>query len=111
MPIPFDIKQLRGFLPYMARRIRPITTLVLNGATFKCTALEDTVRPLLVELTTPPILVFLDWSAVTDRSRPFFVYYNVNIASFGATLEQEQCDGSIRSIVYISQATLANEQN
>ena len=33
------------------------------------------------------------------------------MAGFGATLEQEQCDGSIRPIVYISRATLANEQN
>ena len=73
--------------------------------------MEDTVRTLLAELAAPPILVFPDWDAVTDKSRPFRLHCDASIAGFGATLEQEQCDGSIRPIIYISRATLANEQN
>ena len=72
--------------------------------------MEDTIRTLLAELATPPILVFHDWDAVTDKSRPLGIHCDASTAGFGATLEQEQRDGSIRPIVYISRATLANEQ-
>ena len=107
MPMPFDIKQLRGllgglsyyrkFLPDMARRIRPITALLNKGATFDFTfTMEDTVRSLLVDLAAPPTLVFPDWDAVTDTSRPFRLHCDASTAGFGATLEQEQRDGSIR---------------
>ena len=106
MPMPSDTKQLRSllvglsyyrkFLPDMARRIRPITTLLKKGATFEFTStMEDTVRALLAELTTPPILVFPDWDAVTDKSRPFRFHCDASTAGFGATLEQEQRDGLI----------------
>ena len=82
MPMPSDIKQLRSllggfsyyrwFLPDMARRIYPITALLKKGATFEfTTTMKDTVRALLAELATPPILVFPDWGVVTDKSRPF----------------------------------------
>ena len=122
MPMPTDIKQLRSllgglsyyrkFLPNMARRIRPITALLKKGATFDFTsAMEDIVRALLAELAAPPILVFPDWDAVIDKSRPFRLHCDASTAGLGATLEQEQPDGSIRPIVYISRATLDNEQN
>ena len=120
--MPSVIKQLhnllsglsyyRKFLPDLARRIRPITALLKKGATFKITlTMEDTIRALLVELATPPILIFPDWDAVTDKSRPFRLHRDARTAGFGATLEQEQHDGSIRPIVYISRGTLTNEQN
>ena len=73
--------------------------------------MEDTIRALLPELATPPILVFPDWDAVTDKSRPFRLHCDASKAGCGSILEQEQRDGSIRPIVYISRATLANEQN
>ena len=122
MPMPSDIKQLRSllgglsyyrkFLPNMARLIRPITVLLKKGAAFDFTsAMEDTVRALLAELAAPPILVFPDWDAVIDASRPFRLHCDASTAGLGATLEQEQPDGSVRLIVYISRATLDNEQN
>ena len=122
MPMPTDIKQLRSllgglsyyrkFLPNMARHIRPITALLKKGAAFDFTsAMEDTVRALLAELAAPPILVFPDWDAVIDTSRPFCFHCDASTAGLGATLEQEQPDGSIRPIVYISRATLDNEHN
>ena len=73
--------------------------------------MEDTVRTLLAELAAPPILVFPDWNAVIDTSRPLRLHCDASAAGLGATLEQEQPDGSIRPIVYISRATLDNEQN
>ena len=122
MPMPTDIKQLRSllgglshyrkFLPNMARHIRPITALLKKGVAFDFTsAMEDTVRALLAELAAAPILVFPDWDAVIDTSRPFRLHCDASTASLGATLQQEQPDGSIRPIVYISRATLDNEQN
>ena len=96
----------------MACRIRPITALLKKGAAFDFTStMEDTVRALLAELATSPILVFPDWDAVIDTSRPFRLHRDASTAGLDATLEQEQPDGSIRRIVYISRATLDNEQN
>ena len=96
----------------MACRIRPITALLKKGAAFDFTStMEDTVRALLAELATSPILVFPDWDAVIDTSRPFRLHRDASTAGLDATLEQEQPDGSIRPIVYISRATLDNEQN
>ena len=122
MPMSTDIKQLRSllgglscyrkFLPNMACRIRPITALLKKGAAFDFTStMEDTVRALLAELAAPPVLVFPDWDAVIDTSRPFRLHCDASTAGLGATLKQEQPDGSIRPIVYISRATLDNEQN
>ena len=122
MPMPTDIKQLRSllgglsyyrkFLPNMAHHIRPVTALLKKGAAFEFTsAMETTVRTLLAELAAPPILVFPDWDAVIDTSRPFRLHCDASTAGLGATLEQEHPDGSIRPIVYISRATLDNEQN
>ena len=59
----------------------------------------------LYHLAAPPILVFPDWDAVADGSRPFRVYCDACIDGFGAALEQEQLDGSVRPIAYISRAT------
>ena len=106
MPMPSDIKQLRSllgglsyyrkFLPNMARLIRPITALLKKGAAFDFTsAMEHTVRTLLAELTAPPICVFPDWDAVIDTTRPFRLHCDASTAGLGATLEQEQPDGSI----------------
>ena len=122
MPMPTDIKQLRSllgglshyrkFLPNMAYHIRPVTALLKKGAAFELTsAMEDTVRTLLVELAAPPILVFPDRDAVIDTSRPLRLHCDASTAGLGTTFEQEQPDGSIRPIVYISRATLDNEQN
>ena len=122
MPMPTDIEQLRSllgglnyyrkFLPNMAHHIRPIKALLKKGAAFDFTsAMEDTVRALLADLAAPPTLVFPDSDAVIDTSRPFRLHCDASTAGFGATLEQEQPDGSIRPIVYISRATLDNEQN
>ena len=122
MPMPTDIKQLRSllgglsyyrkFLPNMAYHIRPVTAVLKKRAAFEFTsAMEDTVRTLHAELAASPILVFPDWDAVIDPSRPLRLHCDASTAGRGATLEQKQPDGSIRPFVYISRATLDNEQN
>ena len=122
MLMPTDIKQLRSllgglsyyrkFLPNMIRRIRSITALLKKGIAFDSTStMEDTVRALLAELAAPPVLVFPDWNAVVDTSRPFRLHCDASTAGLGATLERKQPDGSIRPIVYISRVTLDNEHN
>ena len=100
MPMPTDIKQLRSllgglsyyrkFLPNMAHHIRPITALLKKGAAFDFTsAMEDTVRALLTELAAPPILVFPDWDAVIDTSRPFRLHCDASTAGLGAYLSNK----------------------
>ena len=45
-------------------------------------------------------MVYPDWDAFADNSR------DASLDGFGATLEQEQPDGSVRPILYISRAIL-----
>ena len=73
--------------------------------------METIVRTLLEELSAPPVLVYPDWDAVADDSRPYLLYYNASVDGFGGTLEQEQTDGSILPVVFISRATLESERH
>ena len=73
--------------------------------------METIVRTLLEVLSAPPVLVNPDWDAVADNSRPFLLYCDASVDGFGVTLEQEQKDGSIRPIVFISLATLESERH
>ena len=65
----------------------------------------------LRELVSPPILVYPDWDAVADNSCAFRLYCDASIDGFGATLEQEQPDGSVRPIVFISRTTLDSDRS
>lgn len=105
MSMPTEIKQLLRsflgdlshyckFLPNMAHRIRPNTTL-LKKITF---TMEDIVRVLLVELAAQMILVFPDCDVVTDKSGAFRLPCDTSIFCFGATLEQDLRNGSIHPI-------------
>ena len=97
----------RKFLPDLSKRIRPLAALLRKGVKYDFTpAMEVIVRQILAELAAPPILVFLDWDAVADGSRPFHVYCDTCIDGSVAALEQEQPDGSVRPIAHISRATL-----
>ena len=98
MPMLSDLKQLRsllGCLSYcrkiladMAKMIRPIASLLKQGVKFVFTpAMETIVRTLLEELSAPPVLVYPDWDAVAENSRPFLLYCDASVDSFGATLE------------------------
>ena len=122
MPMPTDVKQVRALmgginyyrkiLPDLSKRLRPINALLRKGVKFAFTpAMEKLVREILAELTTPPVLVFPDWDAVADGTRPFHVYCDACIDRFGGALELEQTDGSKKPIAYNSRATLDSERH
>ena len=69
------------------------------------------MREILAGLATPLVLVFPDWDAVSDGTRPFHVYCDACIDGFGAALEQEQTDVFIKPIPCISRATLDYERH
>ena len=112
-----DLKQVRAllggvgyylkFLRDLPKRIRPITSLLRKGVKFEFTS---AMKVIVREILAPPILVFADWDAVVDGSRPFHVHCDACIDSFGAALEREQPDGSVRPIAYVSRATLHFEK-
>ena len=73
--------------------------------------MEGIMKSLLHELCKPPVLVFPDWDAAIDGSRPFRLYCDACRDGFGANLEQQQVDGSVRPITFLSRVTLQNERN
>ena len=120
--MPQDLKQgcallgsvghYRKFLRDFSKRIRPITSLLRKGANFELLpAMEVIVREILAELAAPPSLVFSDWDAVADGSRPIYVYCDTCIDGFGAAFDQGQTKGFVRPIAYISSAALDSEMH
>ena len=107
------IDYYRKFLDNLSKRLSPITALLKQGVKFIFTlAMKDIVRQVLHDLDKPPVLVFPDWDAVADNSRPFRLYYDASRDGFGATLEQEeQPDGSVHPILFISRSTLDNKRS
>ena len=94
MPMPMDVNQVRAliggtnyyrnFLPDLSKRLRPINSLLRKGVKFAFPpAMEKLVREILAELATPPIMVFPNWDAAADGSRPFHVYCDACIDGFG----------------------------
>ena len=73
--------------------------------------MEAITRQILHKPASPLILVYQDWEAVADNSRPFRLYCDASLDDFGATLVQELPDGSIRPIVFINQTTLDNKRS
>ena len=97
--------------PTYRRGFRPINALLRKGVKFSFTpAMDKLVREILAKLTTAPVLVFPYWDAVADGTRPFHVYCDACIDGFGAALEQEKTDGSIKPIAYINRAALDRER-
>ena len=120
--MPRDLKQVhallggvgyyRKFPRDLSKRIRPITSLLKKGVKFEfMPAMEVIVREFLAELAAPLILVFPDWDAVADGSRPFHVSCDACVDGFGAAHEEELPDGSVRPTAYISRATVDSERH
>ncbi|CAB1119356.1 unnamed protein product [Ectocarpus sp. CCAP 1310/34] len=102
----------RKFLKNLATKVRPLNSLLKQGVPFKYTpGMVKVVNTLLSELARPPILVFPDWAAIEDNSRPLRLCSDACIDGFGSSLEQGQLDGLVRPNVYISRATLPAERN
>ena len=89
----------------------PRGSVRLSGFFAFTPAMGKLVREILAELATPPILFFPTWGAVADGSRPFHVYCDACIDRFGAAHGQEQEDGSMKPIPYISRTTLDSERH
>lgn len=118
IPILRDLKRVRDvvsgveyyysiFLRHLSKRIRPITSLLRKTVKFVLTpVMEAIVCEIIAELTPPPSLVFPDCDAIVDGSRPSYVYGDTCIDGFGAALEQEQPNGSVRPNAYISRVNL-----
>ncbi|CAB1118696.1 unnamed protein product [Ectocarpus sp. CCAP 1310/34] len=121
MPMPTDLKKLhsllgglsyyRSFVKNLSKRVRPVTTLKKNSFFTFTSDMEAIVREILKELFEPPILVFPDWKAIEDGTRPLRLHCDASLDDLGATLKQEQADGSVRPIVFISRSTLDAERN
>ena len=73
--------------------------------------MEATVHQVLREFDAPPILVFPDWNAVAENSRPSPLHCDASRDGFGATLEQQQPGGSVSPILFISHANLDSERS
>ena len=110
MPMPRNHKQVRAlirginyygkFLAYLWRRLRPINALLKKGIKFAFTPTMETIaRDIRNELAKPLILVYPDWDAVAENFRPFRLYCDASRNGFGATLEQEQLDGTVPPII------------
>ena len=97
----------------MAEMIPPITSLLKQGVKYLFTpVLGVIVQKVLEELSAPPVLVYPDWDEVAENFRPAPLYCDASsIDGYGATLGQEQNDGPIRPIVFISRATLESERH
>lgn len=122
MPSPATVKQLRSllgglsyyrkFLPNLSVKLRSLNALLKQGVKFAYTNnMKVIVKALLAVLSSSPTLVFPDWDAVADRSRPLRLCSDACIDGFGACLEQMQEDGSVKPIIYISRATNPAERN
>ncbi|CAB1116433.1 unnamed protein product [Ectocarpus sp. CCAP 1310/34] len=122
MPLPNNVKQLRSllgglsyyrkFIKGLAVRVKPLADFLREDAKFCYTpAMVDAVKVLLAKLSEPPVLAFPDWDAVADGSRPLRLCCDACVDGFGAAFEQEQADGSVRPILFVSRATLESERN
>ena len=100
IPLPTDQKQLR--LRDMAKQIRS-----KQGVRFPfIPALKTIVRKQLAELSTPPVIAYPRWDAVSDTSHSFLLYRGASVDGFGVNSNREQDDRTINDMVFISHATI-----
>ena len=121
MPMPQNVSQLKSLLgalsyyrrqfPKMATRTRPLNSLLRKGVKFEFTPHhERIVRKILEELSTPNVLAFPDFEAAISESRKFRLVADASADGLGVVIEQQQPDGSIRPLRYLSRPTLDNER-
>ena len=67
------------------------------------------MRERLTIVSTPPTLVYPNWDAVTDSSRPLLSYCDVSVNGIGTTLEEEHDDHPVCTIVIITRAIIESE--
>ena len=121
MPMLQNVSQLRsllGALSYyrrqllkMAARTRPLNSLLRKGVQFEFTPHQERiVREILDDLSSPNVFAFPDFEAAISGSRKFRLVTDANTDRLGVVREQQQPDGSIRPLRYLSRTTLDNER-
>lgn len=95
----------------MSERVGSITALLKQGVSFVFAPVIEAIIRNLHELSTSPILDFLDWDTIGDGSGPLRIYCDASKDGFGANLEQEQPGASFRPINFITRAIPDNERS
>lgn len=99
----------RKFLPNLAKHLEPLTAMLKKGVAFDFTpVISGAARELVQELSQPIVLVIPDRDATRNQSHPLPPYCDVHQDGFDAVLEQQELDGSIRLITFISHTNTAN---
>lgn len=119
MTTPKDVKRLRSLVGGLSHhgissRTWPSThVLRMNVRPRKNTTLEftpwmkATVRSMLADLAKLLVMVYPNWNAVEDSTRPFLLHTDTSYDGLGSTLGQEQGDGTIRPMAVISEISTA----
>ena len=95
----------------MAARTRPLNSLLRKGVRFEFSPHhERTVREMLYELSSPNLLASPDFKAAISGSRKFRLVMDASADGLGVVMEQQQPDGSIRPLRYLSRTTFDNER-
>ena len=121
MPMPQNVSQLRSLLralsyyrrqlPKMAARTRPLNSLLRKGVKIEFTPHHERIfREMLDKLFSPNVLAFPDFEAAISRSRKFRLVTDASADGLDVVIEQQQPDGSIRPLRYLSRTTLDNER-
>ena len=122
LPMPTNVSQLRSllgglsyykkFLIGMTAPTKSLNSLLKKGVKFIFTP-EHTniVHALLEQLTSLDVLAFPDFPAAIAGDRPFHLIIDASVDGLGAAVEQEQADGTMRPICFLSRSTLPNERN
>ena len=121
MPMPQNVSQLISLLgvlscykrqlPKMAARTRPLNSLLQKEVKLEFSPHhERVVREMLDELSSPNVLAFTDFEDAISGSRKFRLVADASADGLGVVIEQQQPDGSIRPLRYLSRTTLDNER-
>ena len=120
VPMPTNVSQLRSllgslsyyrkFLKNMSAKLKPINAMLKKGAKFAFTADHvAVVRKMMDILSGPEVLAFPCYEGAISGERPFRLTADASISGLGAVIEQEQRDGSIRPLCFLSRSTFPNE--
>ena len=122
MPMSSNVGQLhslleamryyRILLPKIAAETKSLQSLSKKGVKFDFTLEHiQIVQTLSEQLSSPKVLAFPDLAAAISGDRPFHLITGASADGLGAVIEQDQSDGTIRPIGFLSRSTLPNQKN
>lgn len=103
------LSRYKGFLPSMAKRLRPITNL-LKQLILCCftSGMECTIRGITCKFREPFISTYSRWDAAVNGSRHCRVYCDACRNGSGATLEDQKPDDTRHPTTFLRQIALSN---